>query len=71
VLGVNNRVTNTGPHTLTATLAPATGLFKGTFLDTNTSRTMTFSGALLQKSTNGAGYCLGTNLSGAVVIEAR
>jgi hypothetical protein len=71
VLGVNNRVTNTGPHTLTATLAPGTGLFKGTFLDTNTSRTMTFSGALLQKSTNGAGYCLGTNLSGAVVIEAR
>ncbi|HXJ55641.1 MAG TPA: immunoglobulin domain-containing protein [Verrucomicrobiae bacterium] len=71
VLGVNNRVTNTGPNKLTATLAPGTGLFKGTFLDTNTSRTMTFSGALLQKSTNGAGYCLGTNLSAAVVIEAR
>jgi hypothetical protein len=64
-------VTNSGPNKLAVTLSPGTGLFKGSFLDTGVVRTATFSGALLQKSTNGAGLFLGTNQSGSVLIEMR
>jgi hypothetical protein len=71
VLGANNRATNTSPNKLTLTVSPGTGLFKGTFLDTGVVRTVSFSGALLQKSTNGAGFFLGTNLAGRVLIEGR
>ena len=71
VLGANNRVTNASPNKLTLTLSLGTGLFKGSFLDTGVVRTVSFSGALLQKSTNGSGFFLGTNQSGQVLIEGR
>lgn len=71
ILGSNNRVTNTSPNKFSTTLSLGTGLFKGSFLDTNVARTASFSGALLQKSTNGFGYFLGTNQSGRVLIESR
>ena len=71
LLGANNHVTNVGPNNLTVALSLGSGLFKGTFTDSNTARTVSFSGALLQKSTNGAGYFRGTNLSGRVLIECR
>lgn len=71
VLGANNRVTNASPNKLTVTVSLGTGLFKGSFLDTGVVRTVSFSGALLQKSTNGSGFFLGTNQSGRVLIEGR
>jgi hypothetical protein len=71
VLGPNNRVTNASPNKLAVALSLGSGRFIGTFLDTNTLRTVSFSGALLQKSTNGSGCLLGTNQSGRVSIESR
>jgi hypothetical protein len=71
VLGANNRVTNTSPNKLAVTLALGTGLFRGSFLDTGVVRTVSFSGALLQKSTNGFGFFPGTNQSGRVLLESR
>jgi len=66
-----NRVTNASPNKASVTLSPSSGRFKGTFLDTGTVRTVSFSGALLQKSTNGSGCLLGTNQAGRVSIQAR
>ena len=71
VMSANNRVTNASPNKLSVTLSLGTGLFRGKFYDTNVLRTASFSGALLQKSTNGIGYFLGTNQSGRAVIESR
>jgi hypothetical protein len=70
-LDATHHVSNASPNQLTLTLSPATGLFKGSFLDTGTVRTVAFRGAVLQKSTNGAGFFLGTNQSGRVLLEAR
>ena len=64
-------MTNASSNKLSVTLSLGTGLFKGSFLDTNVLRTVTFGGALLQKSTNGFGYFLGTNESGRVLLESR
>lgn len=71
VLSANNRVTNASPNKLAVTLSLGTGLFKGSFFDTGVVRTVSFSGALLQKSTNGSGFFLGTNQSGQVLLESR
>ena len=65
------RVTNLSPNKLSVTLSPSTGRFTGTFLDTGTVRTVSFAGAVLQKSTNGSGCLLGTNQAGRVLIESR
>ena len=71
VLDPNSRVSNASPNRLTMTLSPSTGQFKGSFVDTAAVRTVSFTGVVLQKSTNGAGYFLGTNQSGRVLLEAR
>jgi hypothetical protein len=71
VLAANNRVTNASPNKLSVALSLGNGLFKGTFTDTNVSRTVNFSGALLQKSSRGAGCFLGTNLSGRVLLQGQ
>jgi Bacterial Ig domain/Divergent InlB B-repeat domain len=70
VLSANNRVTNASPNKLAVTLSLTKGLFTGTFFDTGAVRTVKLSGALLQKSTNGAGFFLGTNASGRVLIQS-
>lgn len=70
-LGVGSKVTNVGPHKLTLTFTPATGLFKGSLTPTNTgAKAIAFTGAVLQKTTNAFGYFLGTNQSGAVSLQA-
>jgi len=58
-----------GTNKLSIALSPGSGLFKGTFTDTNAGRTFSFSGALLQKTTNGFGYVTGTNRTGRISIE--
>ncbi len=63
-------VTNTGPNRLFVSVAPATGLFKGTFIDPILQKTVPFSGVLLQKSTNGAGHFLTPTAHGRAGIES-
>lgn len=71
VLEPNNRVSNASTNKMTVTISLASGLFQGTFLDPNLNRTVNFSGALLQKSTRGAGFFLGTDQAGRVRIESK
>ncbi len=71
ILGANNRVTNTSLNSLSVTLSLPSGTFKGSFYDTGVVRSVSFSGVLLQKSTSGSGFFLGTNQSGRVLLEGR
>jgi hypothetical protein len=64
-------VSNTSTNRMTVTISLASGLFQGTFLDPGLNRTVSFSGALLQKSTRGAGFFLGTDQAGRVQIESK
>ena len=69
-LGLGGRVTNLEPSALTVTFTTASGLFKGSLTPTNAgARAIAFSGAVLQKGTNAAGYFLGTNQSGTVRLQ--
>ena len=68
-IGLGSRVTNVGPHRLTLSFTPATGLFKGSLTPTNAgTKAIAFSGAVLAKANYAAGYFLGTNQSGTAVI---
>jgi hypothetical protein len=71
VLEANNQVFNASSNRLTVTISRASGLFQGIFLDTGVNRTVNFSGALLQKSSSGRGFFLGTDQAGRVQIEKR
>jgi len=62
-----NKVTTTNKMTLT--IATSSGLFTGSVTDPATGRAVSISGALLQKSTNGAGFFLNGNQAGRVRIE--
>jgi uncharacterized repeat protein (TIGR01451 family) len=70
LVGPKSKVTVVGPSKLTFSFTLATGLFKGTCLDADTSRKMSFAGAVMQKANHGSGYFLGTNQSGRVVVRA-
>ena len=61
-----NKVINVSGSKLTLTLTPSQGLFKGSVLNANTGKSVSFTGALLQKQLTGSGYFLGTNQSGHV-----
>lgn len=61
-------VTNTSPSRLSVSVAPATGLLKGTFIDPALQQTIPFNGVLLQKSTNGSGYFLTPTAHGRVSL---
>jgi len=70
-LGLSSKVTNRSPHKLTMSFTLSSGLFKGSYTPTNAgARAVSFAGAVLQKGTNAAGYYLGTNQSGRVLLEA-
>jgi hypothetical protein len=68
ILGLANQVTNGGPHAMTLTFTPSTGLFKGNLTPEAGLKPIAFSGAVLQKATNGFGYGLGTNQSSSVTL---
>ena len=71
VFGPNNKVTNAGPNKLALTPTASSGLFKGTFTQTGTTERVNFSGAVLQKSRQGAGFFLRANQSGRVEIKSE
>lgn len=72
-LGASSKTVNGGPNAMTLTFTPASGLFKGSLTPTNVvgAKAIAFAGAVLQKATNGAGFYLGTNQSGAVNINPQ
>ena len=65
-LAAAGRVINAGPNALTFTLAPTTGLFKGTVKVPGVTRSIPFQGAVLRGLGLGGGYFLGTNEVGNV-----
>jgi hypothetical protein len=68
ILGANNIVT--GSNKLRLTITTSTGLFQGT--TTNAAgKTVSFTGAVLQKQTNGFGQFLNTNQSGSVSLTPQ
>jgi hypothetical protein len=66
VLASDNIVT--GSNRLSLRIGPASGLFVGTTTNLN-GRILSFSGAVLQKQTNGFGEFLGTNQTGSVLLQ--
>jgi hypothetical protein len=64
-LGANNVVT--GSDKLSLTITPTTGLFKGTTTN-SAGATVSFTGAIFQKQTNGFGQFLNGNQSGSVYV---
>jgi uncharacterized repeat protein (TIGR03803 family) len=65
----NVTVTPTGDDNLTLLITPKTGQFIGSFFNASTHKTVGLNGLLLQINNSGAGFFLGTNQSGFVVIE--
>jgi hypothetical protein len=70
-VATNNTVTILSGNVtnLTFKLTPKTGLFSGGFRHPVTGKTTKFQGAVLQLQDFGAGYFLGTNQSGYVILE--
>jgi hypothetical protein len=65
-----NRVTNLSDNKLNLTFTPTTGLFKGRVTDPATSKPISFSGVILQKSNAGLGWFMGQNQqSGTLTVE--
>src|SRR5207247_2830573 len=65
-LDAGNKVTSTNKMSLSITTA--SGLFKGTALDPATGKSLSFSGAVLQKQNRGAGYFRQTDQTGRVLL---
>jgi alpha-tubulin suppressor-like RCC1 family protein/PKD repeat protein len=68
-IGANNRVTGPPGSKLGLTFTPSTGLFRGTVLNPATSKAISFSGVVLQKTNTGRGFFLDSNLSGKASLE--
>ncbi|HUJ10797.1 MAG TPA: choice-of-anchor tandem repeat GloVer-containing protein [Verrucomicrobiae bacterium] len=65
----NVTVTPTGDDNLALQITPATGEITGSFFNASINKTVGLNGLLLQIDNSGAGFFLGTNQSGFVVIE--
>jgi len=64
-LGLNNKATGAG---VTLSITTSSGLFKGTAINTQTGKPLTFQGALFKKGNIGVGYFLGEDQSGEVYL---
>ncbi|SPE60417.1 conserved exported hypothetical protein [Verrucomicrobia bacterium] len=67
-IDANNKVTSQGPNKMSLSITAPSGLFRGSTVDPFTGRALSFSGALLPQQNFGAGFFLGTNVSGSVII---
>lgn len=68
-LGLNNRVTVPAGTHMSLTITPSTGLFKGTVLNPDTGKNVSFQGVLFKKSNVGVGYFLGAGQVGEVYLS--
>lgn len=68
-LGSNNKIAAPNAGKLTLSIAPASGLFKGTALNPETGKTFQFQGVLLEKPNIGAGFFLNTDQSGQIYLS--
>ena len=69
-LNSNNKVSGPAASKLVLNLTPSTGLFKGSVMNADTGKPVSFQGVLFQKSSIGIGYFLGSSASGEVRLEA-
>jgi hypothetical protein len=60
------KIFNRGANSLSLSLTPATGLFKGTAVEPSTGNKISFQGVLLENNNVGLGYFLKNGQSGAV-----
>jgi hypothetical protein len=70
VLNESNQVINQDTNRLKLTIAKSNGAFSGTVVPPASTRAHSFNGVMLQKQNRGAGYFLGTNLTGRVSLES-
>ncbi len=66
-----NKVTNLGSNKLSLSLNKSSGTFSGSVTPPAGGKALSFSGAILQKQTNGAGFLLGTNRSSRVELRGN
>ena len=69
IVGLNSKVTNTGPANLSLSFSLSSGLLSGKFTPTSSIASTSFKGAVLQKANFASGYFLGTNESGRVTVD--
>ena len=62
-------IVNLSPNKVSLSLSKSTGLFTGSVTPPPGGKAWSFSGVLLQKRTMGAGFLLGTNQSGEVLLR--
>ncbi len=67
-LDLNNRLVNPPGSKLSLNITVASGLFRGNTINPETGRLFPFQGALFENDNTGAGFFLGTNLSGQVFL---
>ncbi len=67
-LETNNKVIDLSSNGLKLSLKSPQGLFKGSVVDPATGKPIRFNGVLLQEQNFGAGFFLGTDLSGQVLF---
>ena len=65
----NNRFAFTGTNKLSLTIAPVTGLLKGSFLHPVTRKMTPLQGTVLQRSKSAGGFFLGTKETGRVTLQ--
>lgn len=72
ILGSNNVVTvTTGTNGLSITISLPSGLVNGNFVHPDTKKTTLIKGVVLQQQNKARGFFLGTNQSGAVLLENK
>jgi hypothetical protein len=70
-IAANNKVTNLSDNKLTLTLAPASGLFRGTVVSPGGAGSMPFGGVILQNQDAGSGCFLQGTQGGRVDLSDR
>jgi len=67
-LDSKNKLTTTSADKLRVTFTPTTGLWRGTVLNSATSKPISFSGVVLQRHNTAGGFFLGTGESGWISL---
>ncbi len=70
-IDAKSKVINQSSNKLSLTFSKSSGTFSGSVTPPTGGKAIAFKGAVLQKQTNGAGFFLGTNLSGRVTLQAE